>query len=110
MLDIAHARVFASTPSDGGDYEPSVQGQIKSLKERGSEKDKRPKPPPPTLYATSVIVFPSPLTIMEPWSSLLCVLQHIKAHIKAMPLPNIGPPLGGHHQINKINKSNSWQD
>lgn len=110
MLDDACAHVFASAPSDEGDYEPSVQGQIKCLRERGSEKDKRPKLAPPTLRATSVIVFPSPPTIMEPWSSLLCVLQHIKAHIKAMPFPNIGPPLGGHHQINKINKSNSWQD
>lgn len=44
--------------------------------------------------------------------SSLCVLQPSCLDVghQGMPLLNVCPPLRGHHQINKINKSNSWQD
>lgn len=61
-------------------------------------------------WATSVIVFPSPPTITELWSSLVSVSCSHQGPHQGMPLLNVCPTLRGHHQINKINKSNSWQN
>lgn len=86
------------------DEGPSVWGQISARGKRLRETRFR------CPQGTSVIVFPSPPTITESWSSLLSVSCSYQGPHQGMPLPNVCPPLRGHHQINKINKSNSWQD
>lgn len=86
------------------DEGPSVWGQISVGEKRLRETRFR------CPGATSVIVFPSPPTITGSWSSLLSVSCSHQGPHQGMPLPNVCPPLRGHHQINKINKSNSWQD
>lgn len=86
------------------DEGPSVRGQISVGGTRLRETRFR------CPWATSVIVFPSPPTITELWSSLLSVSCSYQGPHQGIPLLNVCPPLRGHHQINKINKSNSWQD
>lgn len=71
------------------DEGPSVRGQI-SAKEKRLRETRFRCPP-----GTSVIVFPSPPTITESWSSLLSVSCSYQGPHQGMPLPNVCPPIKG---------------